>query len=245
MSFFTPLSQTTARRRLFILRHGHVSYFTADGQPLNPKLAPLTADGRMQAGAAADLLTGSHLERIVCSGLPRTIQTAEILAAPHGLAVEIDEDFREVRGGRLDGIPLEDREIAYVRAFENATTSGRFAGGDSFAEVRDRAITALERYLVAPGWTNAALVAHDGINRMILSWACGADLSAMSAFEQDYACINILDVDVEMGERDGRIQPVIVRRMIRAANLTPYAAAKTGIHQTSLEHAFGPLIGPR
>lgn len=234
MSLFAPLDGTVARRRLYLLRHGHVAYYDADGKPLNPKLAALTDRGREEARAAGRLLSAVPLDRVLCSGLARTRQTAELVAEPHGLAVEDHPDFLEIRAGRLAGVPKENREAAYVYGFDAATEEGSFAGGDGFATVRDRVVTAIEVLVREPGWTHLALAAHDGVNRMLLSWACGAGLSALSAFEQDYGCINIIDVDVA----DGRV----LRRLIRAVNLTPDNPAKLGLHRTSLEEAFGPLL---
>ncbi|PWC90704.1 phosphoglycerate mutase [Azospirillum sp. TSH100] len=234
MSLFTPLAGTTARRRLYLLRHGHVAYYDADGKPLNPKLAALTDRGREEARVAGVLLAGVPLDRVLCSGLARTRQTAELVAAPHGLPVEDHADFLEIRASRLSEVPKEQREAAYVYGFEAVTEDARFAGGDSFAAVRDRVVPAIETLIRQPGWTHLALVAHDGVNRMLLSWACGGGLSALSAFEQDYGCINIIDLDVTEGR--------ILRRLIRAVNLTPGNPAKIGLHRSSLEEAFVPLL---
>lgn len=234
MSLFPPLEGTVARRRLYLLRHGHVAYYDADGKPLNPKLAALTDRGREEARTAGALLAGVPLDRVLCSGLARTRQTAELVAAPHGLPVEDDPNFLEIRAGRLSEVPKEQREAAYVYGFEAAAEDGRFAGGDSFAAVRDRVVAAIEALVRESDWTHLALVAHDGVNRMLLSWACGAGLSALSAFEQDYGCINIIDVDVTADR--------VVRCLIRAVNLTPGNPAKIGLHRSSLEEAFGPLL---
>ena len=46
----------------------------------------------------------------------------------------------------------------------------------------------------------------------------GGGLAGLSAFEQDAGCVNIIDADVIDGD--------IIRRMIRAVNLTPYNLAK-------------------
>ena len=164
MSAFSPLPGTAARRRLYLLRHGHVAYYDAEGKPLNPKLAALTDRGRAEAQAAGALLAGVPLDRVLCSGLARTRQTAELVAAPHGLPVEEHPDFLEIRAGRLTGVPKEQREAAYVYGFETAAEDGRFAGGDGFAAVRDRVVAAIEVLVRQPGWTHLVLVAHDGVD---------------------------------------------------------------------------------
>ncbi|SMH62610.1 histidine phosphatase family protein [Azospirillum agricola] len=234
-SLFPPLAGTAARRRVYVMRHGHVAYYDAEGRPLNPKLAPLTDRGREEARAAGALLAAVPLDRVVCSGLPRTRQTAELAVEGRGLTVEEDPSFLEIRAGRLTGVPRENREAAYVYGFENAALEGAcFAGGDNFAAVYERVVAGFERLLLEPGWTTLALFAHDGVNRVLLSWACGAGLGGLCAFEQDYGCVNVLDVDMV----DGRIR----RRLIRATNLTPGNPAKLGLHETSLEVAFGPVL---
>jgi broad specificity phosphatase PhoE len=45
-------------RRLYLMRHGEVSYFAADGRPLDPRTVSLTAQGRAQAEAAQAVLAG-------------------------------------------------------------------------------------------------------------------------------------------------------------------------------------------
>ena len=62
------------------------------------------------------------------------------------------------------------------------------------------------------------MVGHGGTNAVILAWVTRGGLAGLSAFEQDAGCVNIIDADVVDGE--------IVRRMLRAVNLTPYNLAK-------------------
>ncbi|HEY8972906.1 MAG TPA: histidine phosphatase family protein, partial [Burkholderiaceae bacterium] len=44
-----------ARRRLYLMRHGSVDYFKADGTPVPPHTVPLNEAGRAQADAAGAL----------------------------------------------------------------------------------------------------------------------------------------------------------------------------------------------
>jgi phosphoserine phosphatase len=48
-------------------------------------------------------------------------------------------------------------------------------------------LAAFERTLRGPEWRRLLLVAHDGVNRVILAWAAQAGLGALAAFEQDMA----------------------------------------------------------
>jgi len=95
------LPVTDGRRRIYLMRHGHVSYADEQGRPINPQEVPLTAAGRAQAAAARDLLAEVAFDRAVCSGLPRARQTAEIVLEPHAVRLEDQPGFTELRGARL------------------------------------------------------------------------------------------------------------------------------------------------
>ena len=43
------------RRRIYLMRHGAVSYFDDDGRPVPEDSVPLTAEGRAQALATREL----------------------------------------------------------------------------------------------------------------------------------------------------------------------------------------------
>ncbi|PWC60146.1 hypothetical protein TSH7_19340, partial [Azospirillum sp. TSH7] len=85
--------QGTVRRRVHLVRHGEVAYFDRSGQPHNPRDVPLTPAGLKQVEALAHHLAAVTIDRAVCSGLPRTRETAGILIAGRGLPLEEDEQL--------------------------------------------------------------------------------------------------------------------------------------------------------
>ena len=100
------------RRRLYLMRHGAVDYFMPDGTPLPPHEVPLNAAGRAQADAAGALFAaaGVVFDRVVVSGLPRTLETARrVLAAcgQSGRLIGTEPDFEEIRPGRLSSLAPE------------------------------------------------------------------------------------------------------------------------------------------
>ena len=80
------------RRRLYVMRHGAVSYFDA-GRPLKPEDVPLTVAGRDQAYAAASMLRGIGFDRVITSGLPRTVDNG-------GNSGALAAKFRAVQNSR-------------------------------------------------------------------------------------------------------------------------------------------------
>jgi probable phosphoglycerate mutase len=176
------------RRRLYLMRHAEVSYVGAR----DPEAVRLTPRGREQAAAAALALAGIDVDLVVTSGLPRTLETAEV-AVP-GTDPERWPDFAEWRGGRLDGIPRDELEQLFVGALDARGEEQRFLGGESLGEALDRVLPALDR-LVARDWQTALAIFHGGVNRIVLSHALAGSRSYFGGFEQAPACINVLDLD--------------------------------------------------
>jgi broad specificity phosphatase PhoE len=223
------LEGTADRRRIYLMRHGHVDYFGGAGI----HEVVLTARGRSEAEAAAKAFAHVRFDRAVCSGLPRTRETAELVlrGVSDAPKLEIDPELVELRGGARPDVKSRAELIRLMNSyFERAHEPGatNLQGGEVFEAAQARAVAAIERLLAAPDWHTALVVAHEGINRLILSWACGAGLRAMSAFEQDTGCVNIIDFDL------GGIGAVR-RGLVKAVNLTPYNYLKHGMNLTSLE----------
>jgi probable phosphoglycerate mutase len=221
------------RRRLYLVRHGHVSYFDELGKPLDPRHVQLSPDGIAQVGSLADAMRGIRLDRIVCSDLARAVQTAQLLADGIGCTArpEPRSAVREIRAGRLREIAPDELEASLAYAYGRAAEEGAaFVGGELFAAFAARVTADLAQLLDEPQWESAAIVSHDAVNRVLLCWAAGQGLSAMAAFEQDMCCANIIDVDM--------VGPRVVRRLIRAVNFTPYDPLKRALHATVMEGVY-------
>ena len=209
------------RRRLYLMRHAEVAYFDDAGRPVAPDDVPLTPAGEEQARAAAEALAGVAFDRVVASGLPRTVATARVVA---GTEPEDWPDLRELRGGRLGAIPDEELETAFQRAFHGVVPEdARFLGGESIGELLDRVLPALER-LVAAEWDTALAVLHGGVNRAILSFALTGGRTFLGPLEQAPACINILDVGDDW--------------IVRAVNVTPYDLVHARGRSTTMEELY-------
>ena len=203
---------------------------------------PLTKLGRDQAKAAGAALAHVAFDVAISSGYPRTHDTLEhVLAAnehqrpPH----EHEPDLVELHTGKMQGAKSR-REFAALMAFQfdaaAAPGARMFEGGEVFAEALARAERGLLRLLARPGWTTALVVAHEFINRIILGWMTGNGLGAVQTFEQDLACIDVLDFDLVPAA--GGEGTEIARRIIKAVNLTPYNYVKHGMNLTALEFIF-------
>lgn len=202
------------------MRHAEVSYV---GER-DPETVRLTARGQEQARAGCAALAGVEFDLVVTSGLPRTVETAEVVAP--GYELERWPDFAEWRGGRIDDIPPEDLERVFVGGLHVRDESARFLGGESLGEALDRVLPAIDR-LVAREWGTALAVLHGGINRIVVSHALAGGRSYFGNFEQAPACINVLD----LGEGGW------VVRTVNYIAYDPLHPART----TTMEHLWAEL----
>jgi len=204
------------------MRHGEVSYFETDGRPADPANVPLNEEGIAQATAVADALLGIELDRVVTSGLPRTLETAAIVA-PEAEA-ESWPELRELQGGRLSEIPPDLLEHEFVNAFRGVIPNdARFLRGESIGEFFDRVLPALDRLVADDTWHTALAVLHGAVNRAILSYALTGERMFLGPFEQAPACVNVLD----LGD-DGHW-------IVRAVNVAPYDLLHLAHRQTTME----------
>lgn len=190
---------TAKRRRIYLMRHGNVTYFDDAGKPYLPEAVPLNEQGRAQAEAAGRVFAsdGVRFDRVIVSGLPRTVETAQGVLAQTGqeIALEVWPELVEIRGGKLASIADADLQEAFTGAFEGVVPEHRrFLNGESIGELMDRVHPALDRLRQDGDWDTALLVLHGGVNRAILSLALTGERLFLGNLAQTAGCINALDV---------------------------------------------------
>jgi len=202
------VTATPPRRRLYVMRHAQVRYF----QGVEPEKVELTGAGRRQAEAAADALRGVRFDRVVTSGLARTLETAQIVA--RDAEPERRYGLREVESGDIRGLRPEEVQALMTTAFRGVVPlEARFLGGESLGTLVDRVAAELDDLLADESWDVSLLVLHGAVNRAILSRAVTGERVFLGGFEQAPGCINVLDVDAK-----GAF-------VVRAVNHTPYDPA--------------------
>ncbi len=187
------------RRRIFLMRHGSVTYFDAAGNPVLPESVPLNAAGREQATAAGRVFaeSGIRFDRVIVSGLPRTVETASLVLAETKQQLELQQipELVEIRGGKLAAIPDAELREAFIGAFEGvAPEEKRFLAGESIGELMDRVHPAIDALRADADWDTLLLVLHGGVNRAILSYALTGQRLFLGNLAQTAGCINALDV---------------------------------------------------
>ena len=216
------------RRRIYLMRHGRVAYFD-QGRPLPPHDVPLTPEGREEVSAAAALLDGIAFDRVITSDLPRTVETARIIAPDAEL--EPWPELREIESGRLADIPEDELERTFVEAWRDVVPEeARFLGGESVGSLVDRVLPAVDRLLADDRWDVLLAVLHGGVNRAILSYALTGGRALLGNIEQAPGCINVLDVGDDW--------------VVRAVNITPADLAHRGGRLRTMEELWTEFRPP-
>jgi probable phosphoglycerate mutase len=211
------------------MRHAQVRYF----QGVNPREVQLTEVGRAQAQAAAAALIGIQFDRVITSGLPRTLETARIVVPR--LPPERNLALREIESGDIRGLDPDVVQEMMTAAFRGIVPlDTKFLGGETVGELLDRVLPELDALLADAGWDVALLILHGAVNRAILSRAVTGERTFLGGFEQSPGCINVLDVDAE-GEF-----------IVRAVNHTPYDPAHVSAPRlTTMEQLWQEYLDSR
>ncbi len=235
-------ARAEGRRRIYLVRHADVSYFSAQGAALDTRTVPLNATGRAQAAELSESFRGVSIDRVVVSGLTRTRETAALLLAGRDLRVEECPELAEIRPGkmtawapRLLSSPNEIEEFFIGSLSRELAPEDTFLGGESFGDFFDRVVPAFERLIASPDWRDMLVVAHGGTNRALLAHMLGSSLRTMSTLEQDPACVNVIDVNPGGDPSAARSAS---RYLVRLLNFTGGAPLKNGSRMTTMEKIF-------
>ena len=150
----------------------------------------LSDAGREHAQWLAEALARHEWDAVYSSPRLRARETAVAVNRD----VVIDDDLREIDFGDLEGrsydeIAATDPEL--YRAWMERPTTVRFPGGESFAELKVRALEALDRIRAAH--EAAVVITHGGVLRAGLAAWLGMPDEAIFRLDQRYGGVTIVD----------------------------------------------------
>ena len=120
----------------------------------------LSERGRRQAHAAAERLSDRDIGTVWASPLERAQETAEAIAAPHGVQVVTDERLIE-SGTTLEGVGKTVAAFARSpRTWWALRNPWRPSWGETFAEIRVRMLGAISEAVALAGGREVVVVSH-------------------------------------------------------------------------------------
>jgi len=139
---------------------------------------------------------GGLLSAVYCSDLSRAVKSAEIIARPHSLNPIIVPSLRERNFGLWEGMSFDEIREKYPIEFDAwAGNPLKFSpmGGESTMEMKERVIGAFDTIITNHKGENVAMIAHGGVNRIVLCHLMGVPLENIFRIEQDYGALNIVE----------------------------------------------------
>jgi alpha-ribazole phosphatase len=183
------------RTRLYLIRHGQVEGYEEkryNGQ----ENVPLTQLGEVQSELVCAYLLNASLDAVYSSDLDRSHYCAKLIAASHQLKVTTEASLRELHLGDWQGRTWAELQEAYPEDWQarlQNLVNFQVPGGESLQDAADRIRPTIMGILDKHRGGDIAVVAHGGVNRIILLDAIGASLEQAFSIEQDYGCLNIID----------------------------------------------------
>lgn len=207
------------------MRHGETLYQQVANEGALGN-GTLTERGTEQIAAVSLLLRGVPLDAIYASPLERANETARIIADEKNMDVQTVPELSEIIPGEMvlkqKSLTEIFKEIRRFFKKHDSDWDEIYLGGESFRQVYDRAGRLLRRLLDRDDWTTVLLVGHGGVNNAFLAHATGTTGGRILNIEQDFGCINIIDV-------------VDDRPFLRLANFTLYDQLKIHLREHSLD----------
>jgi broad specificity phosphatase PhoE len=156
--------------KFLLIRHAE-STWNAAGRWQGHGDAPLSELGLEQAARCGDRMRGEQADRLICSDLLRTRQTAEAIGRVLGLTPEPSEVLRELEIGRWTGLTrtaIEAAEPDLLAAFDSGDPDVHPGDGESRSEIRLRVRAHVESLArEAPG-ARLILVVHAGVIKALV-----------------------------------------------------------------------------
>jgi broad specificity phosphatase PhoE len=182
--------------RLLLVRHG-ATPLTAEDRFSGADGVDLSDEGRAQVARLAERLAGEPIRAVYASPLGRTLETASLLAGPHGLTPILRDGLREISHGHWEGLKRAEVESRFrdeYQAWETDPFTFAPQGGESGVAVLARALPVIREVVVSHQGERVLVVSHKATLRLLLSSLLGFDARGYrDRLDQSPACLNVVD----------------------------------------------------
>ena len=182
--------------RLILVRHGE-THLNRDGRIQGINDTSLDDLGRSQARAVAKALSRDLPFQLYASPIARARETAQIISRALRVPLKTVAEFREADAGELEGLTgaeMRERYPEFAERWAEDSGTAQMPGGESLAEVQDRAWQAVSRISQAHGEGTVVVVSHNFVIQTIVCKVLEAPLRHSRRIRQDLGSIARLDL---------------------------------------------------
>jgi probable phosphoglycerate mutase len=183
-------------RTVYLIRHGELE-FGGEKRCIGHTDIPLSDKGKVLAAALSVFFNSRNLTAVYTSPAGRAGQTAELLSRGRW-PLTVCDSLAELHMGEWEGLTFSEIRKKYPELYElrgKNPESVTPPNGEALEAGQARAAAAIQHILLETTG-DIAVVAHSGINRLLICKYKGTALNEWMNIPQPYGCINIL----RMGE---------------------------------------------
>jgi alpha-ribazole phosphatase len=179
---------------LYLLRHGEI----VDSNKkcyIGQTDVPLSSKGLLQAERWKEKLAHVEFEKVYSSDLSRALDTARIVSHLPGSDIHAMSQLREIDLGDWDGEAMEHIKTLFPDAWKERgrhMDTFRTPNGESFQDLYERVIPVFEK-IALEALGDVLVVAHAGVNRIILCHVLKRPIQELFSIPQDYAALNLVE----------------------------------------------------
>jgi len=177
---------------LILIRHGETEWNVAELFRGQIDIA-LNETGVKQAELLAGYLSTSTIEAIYSSPLQRALKTAELIAIPHQLKVNVEPDLIDFNFGKWQGLSHREVKERYGDLYArwiNHPERVKMPDGETLDEVRRRTARVIDK-VIKKHMGTVVIVGHRVVNKVIICALLGLDNSHFWKVRQDTGGISI------------------------------------------------------
>lgn len=181
---------------ILLIRHGETEWNAIRRLQGHLDIA-LNAEGERQAAALGQALLDEPLDVIIASDLQRAMQTAQAIASPRGMTVQVDPGLRERCYGAFEGVLYSEIAARFPEAYAawqardvDACFPSGERKGETLREFHERAISTITHLAARYRNKKIALVTHGGVLECAYRAARNLELSSARNFDILNASIN-------------------------------------------------------
>jgi probable phosphoglycerate mutase len=158
----------------------------------------LGTKGEVIAARTAERVAKVKLAAVYTSPIERTAETADIVAAPHGLTPIVEAGVIEIDFGRWTGRTLKSlRQTNLWSQVQRVPSRVTFPDGESFVDAQHRAVAAVDRIAATIGNATAVVVSHSDVIKLVISHHLGQSIDLFQRIAVSPASISILHLPKE------------------------------------------------
>ncbi|MGI5892513.1 MAG: alpha-ribazole phosphatase [Bacillota bacterium] len=183
------------RTRIYLIRHGETEFNNLwRYQGLLDH--GLNENGQAQALALGTYFAQRKVDAIYASNLKRALETAKPIAEIHNLPINTEERLKEMDFGLWEGLSFAEIEADFPDLAKRWLAEPHLVTipqGETFVQVGQRAAAAFRDIADKHRGQSVVIVAHGGVNRLILCDLFGLDYCRLRQFKQDNGAVTIID----------------------------------------------------